>query len=352
MALFVLMVNPGLCLAKDNRSIPVVNFMFMAETIAKHHLQNFSKQYYTKIFPVYYTNAHLMMLRVHQSQANGQSIDVLMSQVYNQNVLEDNHTLTSLDHELLPNLENISPKLRNLLPGDPNNMYMIPMFGGTMSLVVNSRLIDPASIRSYMDLWNIELSGRLLIPEDFHSLLPVALQAMGRDARHIRDNVSDLDMEQAWSLIRLLGERSSQITNNAIDYLGADSDIAAALVYSCDVYSALEKNRDLKVITPREGNIGWIEAISIPSQTSNRGLAHAWVNYMLEPEVAAAVAGETGYIPLNDKAYEIMAQNRRSASLPTLQEFLKMPRLIDHRARCEYYNRMWQQFVSLKYAYY
>jgi len=63
---------------------------------------------------------------------------------------------------------------------------------------------------------------------------------------------------------------------------------------------------------PKEGANLWFDMLAIPKDASNVDQAHAFINYLLEPEVIAGVSDYVGYANPNPKSGELMDQEVRN----------------------------------------
>ena len=55
---------------------------------------------------------------------------------------------------------------------------------------------------------------------------------------------------------------------------------------------------ELDYVIPREGTIVWFDLLVIPADAPHPGNAHLFLNYLLRPEVIAAISNETRYAAL------------------------------------------------------
>ena len=74
----------------------------------------------------------------------------------------------------------------------------------------------------------------------------------------------------------------------------ANGDICMAVGYSGDVLQAKKRAEEAKngveigYVIPREGALMWFDSIAIPADAKNVNEAHAFIDYLMRPEVAAA----------------------------------------------------------------
>lgn len=341
--LALLISVPAMVGAQNGQQPVVINLMFLADRMDVTQLKSFATQYDAKINPVFYTSAYLMMIRVRQG-AEASPIDVVSTQLHNQGALKSFHGLEPLNHELLPNLRQIDPEFLKVCNQDPGNKYTVPILGGVMCLLVNKALLNPDEITSYADLWRADLKGRVLIPEDMGSLMLLSLKVMNCEAH----NPDKALVNEAWEKMCALAENSELVTNNAADFLLEDSEIALALVCGTDALQAMEHNPNLVMVTPAEGYLGWIEALSIPVNAAHKELAHAYINYIMQPQVLANICRATGMVPLSSKAYEIVRQQGTQMSMLSPQELLESTSRMCKVPLDEQYQVRWHSFVEDK----
>ena len=67
-------------------------------------------------------------------------------------------------------------------------------------------------------------------------------------------------------------------------------EAALAPYYAGDYLSMVENNPDLGFVYPKEGTNYFVDAICIPSSAQNKAAAEAYINFLLEPEIAKAIA--------------------------------------------------------------
>ena len=97
----------------------------------------------------------------------------------------------------------------------------------------------------------------------------------------------------------------------------ANGNICVAAGYSGDVFQAAAraeeagKGIEIAYSIPKEGGNLWFDMLAIPADSGNVEQAHAFINYLLRPEVIAAVSDYVGYANPNLKAGELMDQEVR-----------------------------------------
>ena len=72
------------------------------------------------------------------------------------------------------------------------------------------------------------------------------------------------------------------------------------------------KGIDIAYVIPKEGANLWFDMMAIPADAANVEQAHAFINFLLEPEVIAEVSDYVGYANPNTKADAFMDEEVRN----------------------------------------
>ena len=72
-------------------------------------------------------------------------------------------------------------------------------------------------------------------------------------------------------------------------------DVLIAQLWNGDTTQAKAEQPNLGYVLPKEGCTIWGDSMCIPKSAPNKRAAHEWMNYILRPEVGAALSDATGY---------------------------------------------------------
>ena len=89
--------------------------------------------------------------------------------------------------------------------------------------------------------------------------------------------------------------------------LGGEVDLA--LEYNGDLLQVMEEDDDLSFTVPDEGTVLWEDVMAVPRNAPHDGEAHEFINYILEPEVHAAIADFVYYALPNAPAKALMSED-------------------------------------------
>jgi len=213
-----------------------------------------------------------------------------------------------LDKSKLPNLKNLDPQMLALAAeADPGNKYGVPYLWSVTGIGYNKALVEKAlGAEAPRDtlalLFDPENAKKLAdcgisLLDTPQEVFPAALAYLGLNPKS-----HDLgDLEKATKLLEQIRPyvrkfHSSQYINDL-----ANGDICIALGYSGDVIQArnraAEAKNGVKIAfrVPKEGAQFSIDMLGIPKDAPHPDNALKFIDYILRPEVIAAISDAVSY---------------------------------------------------------
>jgi spermidine/putrescine-binding protein len=110
----------------------------------------------------------------------------------------------------------------------------------------------------------------------------------------------------------------------------------------------MEQNPDLVYVIPKEGATLFIDNLAIPKDAPNPRLAHAFLDFTLEPEIAAEICRSMRYSSPNREAWPLLPpQIRNHSAIFPPQDVMKRLELIrDLGDATVVYDRLWTEVKS------
>ena len=219
-----------------------------------------------------------------------------------------------LDKSKLSNYDNLNKSLLKAVSvSDPDNKHAFPYMWGSIGIGYNPEKVKAALGVDKIDSWDV-----LLKPENIAKLkscgvsfldsptemLPVALHYLGLPT----DSQKKADLKQAEDLF--LKIRPSIGYFHSSKYISdlANGNICVAVGYSGDIQQAksraAEAGGKVKVAydIPKEGAGSFFDMVAIPKDAENVEAAYAFMNYLLKPDVMAAITNSVRFPNGNEKA--------------------------------------------------
>lgn len=251
--------------------------------------------------------------------------------------------LAKIDRNNVPNFKNIGPQFRNLFY-DPENTYTVPYLWGTTGLLVRTDLVAEP-VTHWADLWERQWPGKILARPIVSELFGAALLAQG-------DSLNSEDpAELAAALARLQQIKPALLfapveTGDALRPL-LEGEAVVMIGWNGDALAAQEENGDITYVMPAEGAIAWVDNFVISAHSRNQDGAEAFINFVLRPDVSAAISEAYSYPSANDAAnqYVDAALLANPLIFPAAQDLGRLTFYLPHSLETtELYKQLWQQF--------
>lgn len=216
--------------------------------------------------------------------------------------------LRPIDRAAVPNWRNLDATLMGRVASiDPENRHGAIYLWGTVGLGLRLDRVRAALPGVALDSLDVLLQPEnaqrlarcgIMVMDSPTDVLPSVLRWLGRDPNG--NAPEDLRAaEQALMGIRR-HVRAIIASSSILDAL-ATGEACVALTYSGDVIQAAararEANRGVEVgyAMPREGAQLWFDLLAIPADAPNPEAAHAFINFLLQPNVMAAITSHVRY---------------------------------------------------------
>jgi spermidine/putrescine transport system substrate-binding protein len=215
--------------------------------------------------------------------------------------MRDANLLTPIDLSRIPNLVNIDPYFLDLA-FDPGNEYSIPYFWGTVGIAFNPELLDGQTFESWNDLWDDSLKQEVLLVDSAREVIGMSLNSLGYSLNSIDKN----ELREATDKLKTLSPNIKAIIGDEAIQLMINGEAAVVLTWSGQAADIMAENEDIDYVVPEEGSNLWFDNMVIPRTASNIDGAYAFINFMLDAEVAAQNADYVGYSTPNLAAMELL----------------------------------------------
>lgn len=262
-------------------------------------LKQFTEETGIKVIYETFDSNEAMLTKIQQG---GTTYDIAIPSEYTIEMMIEEDLLHPIDHSKIPNLQYIDPYYLDL-PFDPKNKYSIPYFWGTVGIVFNPNLIpDHITFESWNDLWDPSLKRKVFLVDSAREVMGMGLNSIGQSLNAKDEKL----LRQVTDKLVTLSPNIKGIIGDEIIPLMINNEAAVALTWSGSAADMMSENEELDYAVPQEGSNLWFDNFVIPKTAKNIDGAHAFINFMLDPEVAAQNAEYVGYSTPNKAALDIM----------------------------------------------
>ncbi len=271
-------------------------------------------------------------------ETKGGDYDFVIADDYIIDTVRTEGLAQKLDTSKISNWSNINPVFQGQFY-DPDDEYTIPYGAGIPLIVYDPSLVD-VDIKGYKDLWDSSLKDNIALTSNYRVIDGITMMMLGYSM-----NDEDVDhIQEAGDKLLELAPNVRVINDNNTQDLLLSGEVGAAFLYTSQVSQAVTQNPDLKVVYPEEGLGFGIMAGFIPSDAPNAEAAYAFIEYLLDPEVAAQCFEYIGYYCTNKAAEEYISDDMKD--LIVLPEDAAAGEIVQNvSAEAEdKYNEIWNEF--------
>lgn len=230
-----------------------------------------------------------------------------------------------LDKSKLTNLGNLDPAvLATAAAQDPDNAHAVPYMINTIGFGYNvAKVTEALGADVPVDSWDLifkpELAEKVAgcgisLLDSPSEVTGIALNYLGLDP----NSESEEDLAKAEELLNSVKPYIRYFNSSQyIDDLG-NGEICVALGYSGDIFIAADAGAsaatpvEINYVIPKEGAATLFDFLAIPADAPHPDNAHKFINYILEPEVVAAITNYVFYANPNLPALEFVDEEVKS----------------------------------------
>lgn len=275
-----------------------------SEYIPDEVVENFTKETGIKVHISTYDSNEAMFAKI---KLAGKGYDLIVPSSDYVALMRKEGLLVPLDKAKLTNFSNLAPKFVNQ-PIDPDNVYSVPYMWGSTSIAVNTGTLGNAAVNSIADLWKPEMNGRLLLPNEPREAFSLALKLLG----YSLNETDPAHLEEAYQKLKVLFPGVRVFDSDSPKQALLSGEVSVGVVFNGEAYIANSENPDIQYVYPPEGFSLWMDSLCIPKGATNIKEAHAFLNYLLRPDVAAAISTEMGYSTPNARAMDLIPEEVRA----------------------------------------
>ncbi|UNU24755.1 ABC transporter substrate-binding protein [Microcoleus vaginatus] len=252
--------------------------------------------------------------------------------------------LIPLDQSILGGIDRLRKQFQNPVY-DPGNRYSVPLSWGTTGLIYNSEQLKEAP-EDWNYLWEHkqELARRMTLASDVREVMGAALRMLG----YSLNSTNAEHVKQAYEKLVELKPAIASFTTDAWRPQMLTGDLKVAMCYSSDANEVISDNDKLKYVVPKSGSSLWTDTLVIPKGAPNPEAAYQWINFMLQPDVAASLVERLSFsTPLEDAFTLLPPEVRQNDILfPPASVLKKCEGVAPVGKFMEVYDRYWTKLTS------
>jgi putrescine transport system substrate-binding protein len=206
-----------------------------------------------------------------------------------------------LQKDKLPNFKELDPALMaTIAKVDPGNAYGVPYMWGTTGIgMIKEKVIAALGPDAPLDSWDLVFKPENLAKlskcgvaflDAPNEIFAATLHYLGKDANS--QDVKDYQGDAKALLKQLAPSVTYFHSSKYIDDLAA-GEICVAIGWSGDIAQAMvdaeeaDNGVEVSYVIPKEGAQQFFDILAIPKDAANVDAAHAFINFLMTPAIAA-----------------------------------------------------------------
>ena len=212
-----------------------------------------------------------------------------------------------LDHSKIPNISNLDPAFADA-QFDPGRKFSLPYMWGTLGIGYRK-----SEVNGTPDSWKVlldsdEYAGAISVLSDQSNVLGAALKDLG----YSWNSTNTEELKKAEELLTAQKKNIKVFANDNGQDLLASGEVKLCQEYNGDIKQVMSEDDDLNYVLPKEGSLLWQDTLAIPKDAPHPGNAHAFINFLYDPQIGKENAETIQFATPNKAAKELSAEDYRT----------------------------------------
>jgi spermidine/putrescine transport system substrate-binding protein len=252
-----------------------------------------------------------------------------------------------VDLSRIPSYGQLSARLRDSpLVRANGQVYGVPFMWGPNPLLYDTTVF-PQPPDSWSIFWDPKYKAKLSVWDEL-STVYLAAQILGYD-KPDPGHLYNLTDEQLEAVKKKLLELKPNIrkmwaTGGELTNLFQNHEVVLAMGWPLTTNELRKLNFPIGETIPKENTTGWIDHLMITAASQHKGLAHAFLEYMVEAKTQKLVTDVTHYTPANPSAAQFLtAEEKKGLHLDDPEAYMQRIYFWQDVPRRAKYNEIWNE---------
>ncbi len=285
------------CAKKQARAPRELHFYTWADFVKPELVIRFETEHKCRVILDTFDTNESMYAKL---KAGATGYDLITPSSYMAEILWKQGMLDPIDPAKIPNLAQIDLDVLHATP-DSTMHYSVPyMLSNTGIAYLKSRV--PNADPSWTLFERPEVAGRSTILNDMREAIGAALKSLGFSL----NTTNDTELAAARDVVLRWKKSIAKFENEQYKGGLASGEFFLVHAYNGDILQVMPENEDIAFIVPKEGTSMSSDDFVIPKGAKSSDLAHAWIQFFHDPQVAAENSEYVQYLCPNKGAYPLL----------------------------------------------
>jgi spermidine/putrescine-binding protein len=335
-----ILLTPVVLARSQQKGTRELNLYLWSNYIAPETIRKFEERTGAKVNLDVYDSAEALLSKM---IAGNPGYDVICPPTYTLAPLIRAGVLAELDHDRLAHLSGTSPEFiaQNW---DPQNRYSVPYLWGITGIASDSRRIADAS--SWNALLDPRWTGKILMLDDARETIAFGALVLGADP-NTRDPKTLARIRQV-----LIDQKPLVRAYDSASFDDAilSGEVALAQSWSGQIAKIMKEAPWVRFTIPKEGAMIFVDNLAIPRNAPHADLAHEFLDFVMEPEIAAEICLTTGYSTPSKSGRDLLpaAVRGHPAMFPGDAQMKQLRAFEDLGTAAALHDRLWTEVKSAR----
>ncbi len=323
--------DPDRSLPPIEREVAIYNW---SDYVAPDTIPNFEREFGVRVtYDVFESNEEMLA----KLQAGARGYDLVVATGNFVTPLVALGLAARPSRRYLPNMGNLSRLFRGL-PFDPDDAYTIP-YQWAVTGIAWRRDRLPEAPAGWGTFHDARFRGKLTQLDDMRDGIGAWLRYRGRSINSIDPGqLADARADAIRAKANLKAYISAPVKAQLVT-----GDVWAAQLWNGDATQARAEEPAIEFTVPAEGSAIWLDSLVLPSDAPHPRAAHEFMNYVLRPDVGAAISAATGYGTPNDAALKLLAD---PVPYPSPDQLARLEYAADLGRATALWDRIWTEIKA------
>ena len=318
---------------------PVLNIYTWSDYVKPELIQRFERENGCKVVVDTFDSNESMYAKL---KAGATGYDLLFPSSYMVKIMNEQGMLRKLAPEWIPNLRNIDPAYL-AMAFDKQMEHSVPYTVTVTCLgVLGGRVPDFEPTWAMFD--RADLKGRMTMLNDHRETIGAALKFLG----YSLNTLDEEELAQAKEVVLRWKKNIAKFENEQYKNGLASGEFLMTHGYSGDLMLVQSENPDIQIAIPREGTALSFDDMVIPADAGQVELAHRFINFVLDPHVAAELTEFIYFLCPNEVSYQYLSPEIRADPIlfPPPEVVEKLEMIGDLGDKNVQYTKLWDEIKA------
>lgn len=325
--------------ACQSSSEPELHVLIWSDYIKPELVEKFSQRFHCRVVADTYDSNESMYAKL---KLGAGRYDLIFPSNYFLDIMSRQDMLQPINPALIPNIKNLDQQYVKLVDSHLLT-FGIPYMVSSAGIAYRADKVAP-----FEPSWRIfgesKYKGRMTMLNDLRETIGAALKFLGYSA----NTLDPKEIDQAAQV--LIGWKKNLAKFESEQYKAGIASAEYLIIngYNGDILQVIKENPHVNFVYPKEGITLSMDLLVVPKDAPNTELAYAFMNFLLEPDIAAENIAFTLFLSPNQPAYKMLPKELQENKILFLpQEVLDKAEMIQYLGEDGLiYNKAWDKIKA------